>query len=448
MHSSRNQDGAQAEQQGQAVAVVEMHGPCKKVRLIGPVSVGDRLYTHPQPVDAPELDGTDDAHPAWWRGSKAGVAGACERIENALGGRDSGAGVLGNARLESLRRRVLAISQPGGGHDVRALLQRAPLADRLAIRMLVAGGYVSEGKANEALQIAQGFTPGELAPAPHADEIGDAVRALPEKWRESAAKYGGKRTNSMPEAESEWLAGIDEGIDRCADELEAALSAAPASQGAGVPCLWWQQDEGYDTFSTGCGQEYTVNECRDGNVQLPFCPFCARRVEGRAWVDGEERDAAMRALIRQSQPVAPAPSKAAPGVPEGWALVSIGKLRRAIEVLDQDGDEHGVARDLLAMLGADPKPAAGDGIALTDGERTALEGLLQVAYRAWVIADNSEDTGAGHLVDDADYDALSVALDVLAGLPDDQPGYTMGEAAKARWALRRFDIQAGESCNG
>jgi hypothetical protein len=71
-------------------------------------------------------------------------------------------------------------------------------------------------------------------------------------------------------------------------------------------------------------------------------------------------------------------------------------------------------------------------------EREALEGLLDVAFRAWRLADNTEETYEGRNVDSADYEALSNALDRLEALPDDQLGYTMSEAAKARWALRRL----------
>jgi hypothetical protein len=42
-------------------------------------------------------------------------------------------------------------------------------SDRLAIRMLVAAGFVTETKANEALQIAHGFASGPVAPPPPAD---------------------------------------------------------------------------------------------------------------------------------------------------------------------------------------------------------------------------------------------------------------------------------------
>lgn len=64
-------------------------------------------------------------------------------------------------------------------------------------------------------------------------------------------------------------------------------SPQPAAEGGRV-CKWHQQDEGYDTFSTGCGHEYTVNECTDGNVQLPYCPFCAKPLRGIAWAEDDD----------------------------------------------------------------------------------------------------------------------------------------------------------------
>lgn len=51
-----------------------------------------------------ELDGTDAAHPAWWRGNDAGVAQVCAQINAILDGAD----VFGTAAepWESTRRRV------------------------------------------------------------------------------------------------------------------------------------------------------------------------------------------------------------------------------------------------------------------------------------------------------------------------------------------------------
>lgn len=54
--------------------------------------------------DNEELDGTDAAHPAWWRGNDAGVAQVCAQINAIL----DGAEVSGTASepWESTRRRV------------------------------------------------------------------------------------------------------------------------------------------------------------------------------------------------------------------------------------------------------------------------------------------------------------------------------------------------------
>lgn len=44
-------------------------------------------------VDDPECDGTDAAHPAWWRGHVQSCAMACAKINEILDGKDDGAGV-------------------------------------------------------------------------------------------------------------------------------------------------------------------------------------------------------------------------------------------------------------------------------------------------------------------------------------------------------------------
>ena len=57
------------------------------------------------PDDDPALDCTDGAHPAWWRGSDAGVRGACESIKKVL---DTGevSGVTASPELQGIRERV------------------------------------------------------------------------------------------------------------------------------------------------------------------------------------------------------------------------------------------------------------------------------------------------------------------------------------------------------
>lgn len=58
--------------------------------------------------DYPDNDCTDFAHPAWWRGQEHAVISLCQRINNILDGKDSGAGVS-NEPWESTRRRLLEL---------------------------------------------------------------------------------------------------------------------------------------------------------------------------------------------------------------------------------------------------------------------------------------------------------------------------------------------------
>lgn len=60
-------------------------------------------------LDYPDLDGTDWAHPAWWRGNDDGVRGVAMRIKKILDGKDDGAGVIGYDVLEKVRRTLLEI---------------------------------------------------------------------------------------------------------------------------------------------------------------------------------------------------------------------------------------------------------------------------------------------------------------------------------------------------
>lgn len=59
--------------------------------------------------DDPTTDATDGAHPAWWRGSDAGVAGAVRIVNEALDGPLPLVGCVGGADLEAVRQRVAAL---------------------------------------------------------------------------------------------------------------------------------------------------------------------------------------------------------------------------------------------------------------------------------------------------------------------------------------------------
>lgn len=99
-----------------------------------------------------------------------------------------------------------------------------------------------------------------------------------------------------------------------------------------------------------------------------------------------------------------------------------------------DEDEFPQANSLLLQLATGYAAPPAQGIDL--GQTRVIEMLLAVAETAYTLADNSNDMEDCENVEYADFVAMSDALDALDELPDDQPGYTMSEPAKARWALR------------
>ena len=58
--------------------------------------------------DDPELDATDGAHPAWWRGHDHAVKGLCQKINEIFDGKDNGQGVSSEP-WESVRRKLIEL---------------------------------------------------------------------------------------------------------------------------------------------------------------------------------------------------------------------------------------------------------------------------------------------------------------------------------------------------
>ena len=59
--------------------------------------------------DDPLWDGTDAAHPAWWRGNDAGVLATVRIVNEILDGKRSGPAHYGSPELTDLHRRLLAL---------------------------------------------------------------------------------------------------------------------------------------------------------------------------------------------------------------------------------------------------------------------------------------------------------------------------------------------------
>lgn len=58
----------------------------------------------------PQLDGTEAAHPSYWRGNEAATFGVAKMLRETLDGKDNGGGVISYAPLEQVRRDVLRLT--------------------------------------------------------------------------------------------------------------------------------------------------------------------------------------------------------------------------------------------------------------------------------------------------------------------------------------------------
>ncbi len=61
-----------------------------------------------QASDDPVFDGTDGAHPAWWRGNEAGGAEVVKAVQEMLEGKKQG-GVFGSPELQAISVRIKAL---------------------------------------------------------------------------------------------------------------------------------------------------------------------------------------------------------------------------------------------------------------------------------------------------------------------------------------------------
>jgi hypothetical protein len=93
-----------------------------------------------------ERDGTDNAHPAWWRGHIDGARGTTARLAEVLDGKDTGAGVLGTPEIEKLRRRLLnLVAERAEGVQWRAGYDAGIRAAVVILQRVLDGGDLGNG---------------------------------------------------------------------------------------------------------------------------------------------------------------------------------------------------------------------------------------------------------------------------------------------------------------
>src|SRR5690606_14901948 len=100
----------------------------------------------------------------------------------------------------------------------------------------------------------------------------------------------------------------------------------------------------------------------------------------------------------------------------GEVVVTTDESGRCVAVTRQDAE----GRILSTIWEASEHGGGGEAVDLTDTERQTIEALLNLAYAAWCLADNTEDSGdEGLTIDRSDFAGLEKHLDTLDQLPDD-----------------------------
>ena len=98
--------------------------------------------------DDPEMDATDFAHPAWWRGNDAGVEAVVRIANEVLDGKDNLAGVSGSDTLQALRERLhaLAAGSAPGRVTVEIRDDGTSSSNREPVAYEQVAGHLSDGR--------------------------------------------------------------------------------------------------------------------------------------------------------------------------------------------------------------------------------------------------------------------------------------------------------------
>ena len=181
----------------------------------------------------------------------------------------------------------------------------------------------------------------------------DPVRALIETWRNAVKDFDERQNKTLNAEQREWLSGISEGIDRCTDELEAALASASPSAPMGVAYL----DIGAGGYMD-LGSELSDEEL----AKLPY----GRHVLGIIGTHGVD------GYVLAQQP-------AAPGIDLAERVLALLVERGSI---GRNGEHYKAAR---ALIDASPKGGSNTGR------------VLAMARDAWQASDEARDAALNTL---------------------------------------------------
>lgn len=197
-------------------------------------------------TDTPNTQPTDQTtriHPDWR---------ACHSLDELVNGLASNADLANDAAYRSDLMQCL----------LRAQQLASPAApDRTAIKMLVAAGFVTEAKANEALCIAHGFEKGPLTPQPPSGE----------EVREDLIDDLEARAPCTDEVSGDLLREAARVLRKIVPHRPAPPSAAARVDAKRlVPPEWISDQVGgvFDDITTGQAWRMGFNECRARTVSI------------------------------------------------------------------------------------------------------------------------------------------------------------------------------------
>lgn len=126
-------------------------------------------------------------------------------------------------------------------------------------------------------------------------EAEEALAYYPGMSAAMRAKWADQREKAAKE-ELEFLRSLRPDLEQIERRVFAGLSGeAVVSYGSvtgrvrTTTCLWSQQEQDGDCWSTSCGQEFVVNSGSPSDNKFCFCCYCGKRIEECAWSGEEEK---------------------------------------------------------------------------------------------------------------------------------------------------------------